>query len=203
MRACETPVNLPAAMAEWYRSAFEAYLRMWGAALPGSAAGFGPCEIPETSCPPRCDCTLEWETCEGKPVAGNIDVHNTGRTTAKFHLEGRAFRSSCSTTDVMPQLSPASFELAPGAHQAVKVSVTPDATFESERDYESTVTLTGRYVESIHLRVRVHAPDTPCCAIEHGEIPRRIRAHNWFDHFQCEQLCFEPAPQTRQPATKR
>jgi len=203
MRACDTPVNLPGAIADWYRSAFESYFRLWSAALPAASSQCGPCEIPETSCPPRCECTLEWETCEDKAVSGTLAVHNTGRTPVKFHLAGTVFRSACSATDVVPQLTPASFDLAPGEHQSVKVTVAPNATFEPDSDYASTVTVTGRYAEKVHLRLRVHAADSPCCAIDHGEIPRRIRAHHWFDHFQCEQLCFEPVGQTRQPAPKR
>ena len=118
----------------------------------------------------------------------------------KFSLRGSVFRADCSATDVAPLLEPANFDLAPGAHQAVKVSVTPDKSFEAGRVYGSAVTIAGRYEECVQLRVRVHPSREPCCPVEHGEIPRHIRAHQWFDHFQCEELCFEPVSATRQPA---
>ena len=199
MEACNQNSMAPGALLDLYRSAFDAYLRWWSVLLPGSGCAPGPCTIPETQCPPRCECTLEWDTCEGKPVAGTLDIHNTGHGAAKFTLRAGAFRADCAATEVMPQLEPASFELAPGAHPVVRISVKVNGSFEPGREYQSTVTIAGRYEDCAQLRLRVHRVRTPCCVIDHGEIPRRIRAHNWFDHFQCEQLCFEPAGQLRQP----
>lgn len=150
------------------------------------------CKIPETECPPYCVCTMDWDTCEGNTVTGTIDIENTGKQATNFVMVADNLRSSADDSNVKPQLSPGTFTLEPGTKQTVVVNINVGNKFNPGDLYESEVKVRGRYEQCVRLRLTVQPNLKPHCDVNHGEIPRRIVAHHWYDHFQCEELCFEP-----------
>ena len=161
------------------------------------------CEIPETECPPSCVCELDWEACEGETVTGTVDIRNTGQQSANFTLSATTFRSLGDDSGKSPQLTPNNFVLAPGAIQTVTVVVQASEAFDPNQIYESEVTVAGRYEQCVCLRLRTRRKNVPHCQIEHGEIPTRLVAHHWYDHFQCEELCFQPVRRIVQPEREK
>jgi len=157
------------------------------------------CEIPETECPPSCVCELEWEVCEGEVVTGVIDIRNTGQQSADFTLSATNFLVQGDDSGINPKLTPNSFVLAPGEIKAVTVEIQANEAFAPNKVYESEVTVAGRYEQCVCLRLRTRCKHIPHCQIAHGEIPTRLVAHHWYDHFQCEELCFQPVRRTVQP----
>ncbi|MBL3591571.1 MAG: hypothetical protein JMN24_17575 [gamma proteobacterium endosymbiont of Lamellibrachia anaximandri] len=155
------------------------------------------CDIPETKCPPRCICQMSWEACMGNVVKGTIEVQNTGKQAASFSLSADAFHNDQSNSSIKPELNPASFHLAAGDSITVQVSIDVGNTFVPDDAYESEIRVAGRYEQCVRLGLFVRRRMTPHCRVEQGEIPTRIVAHQWYDHFQCEELCFEPVLQHR------
>lgn len=154
------------------------------------------CDIPETGCPPYCVCDMEWDACEGETVTGTIDIINTGQQTASFTITSGTFCANNDNSGITPQFTPASFALAPGETRAVGVIIKAEGSFDPSTTYTSQVKVRGRYEQCVRLKLRVKRKSTPCCSVEHGEIPKHIVAHNWYDHFQCEELCFQPVHRT-------
>jgi len=150
------------------------------------------CNIPETECPPYCVCEMEWDACEGGTVTGSIEIKNTGKQSISFNVSADTFRSHTDNSGVAPQLSPANFTLAPGEARIVGITVKAEDNFNQSDTYISQVKVRGRYEQCVRLKLRVRHTNKPVCSVEHGEIPKRIVAHNWYDHFQCEELCFQP-----------
>jgi len=182
----------------------EAYLK----SLSSVAAELGKayrksCEIPETECPPYCVCELEWEACEGDTVKGTIDIQNTGDQDIPFSLSVDEFRAERDLTSVKAQLNPASFSLTAGEVKRVEVVVNVDESMDPDQTYRAEIKIAGRYEQCVRLVLHVRRRHHPYCEVEHGEIPKRIRAHHWYDHFQCEELCFEPVHRRlqREPVT--
>ncbi len=153
------------------------------------------CQIPETECPPYCVCEMEWEAFEGDKVTGMIDVHNSGAQVSQFTLSADNFHNSLETTQCKPQLSPSSFALAPGEIKKVTVAINLADSLDPNERYHSEIKIAGRYEQCVRLSLFVRKKATPFCKVEHGEIPTRIVAHHWYDHFQCTELCFEPIKQ--------
>lgn len=181
---------------------FEAYIHSLAKAVPDvEKLARGYCDIPETECPPYCICHMDWEACEGETVTGTVEVRNTGEKGSSFALTAGSFRSSRNNSGVTPQLNPSTFSLAPGESKTVTVSVAVDGEFHADELYESELKIAGRYEQCVRLSLQVRPQRTPHCEVEHGEIPTRIVAHHWYDHFQCEELCFEPVTVGR-PAPK-
>ena len=178
----------------------DAYLQGLSQAIPElKKVARRSCEIPETECPPSCVCVLEWEACQGETVTGTVDIRNAGKQNATFTLKATTFRSGGDDSGKSPQLTPNNFVLAPGEMKTVTVAVQASEAFSANEVYESEVTVAGRYEQCVCLRLRTRRKNVPHCQIEHGEIPTRLVAHHWYDHFQCEELCFQPVGRMIQP----
>lgn len=181
-----------------------AYMDMLRTAVP--AAGLrrvDRCGIPETECPPYCVCQIDWEGTRGGQLHATIRLTNTGKEGRHFAFEAGPFQGSSGDTGVVPSLSPSVLTLHPNESGVVNVSVEVGEQFQPGGDYGTEVKIRGLYEQCVRLRLRVRPEQKPHCEVQQGEIPRRIRAHHWYDHFQCEELCFEPIrrqPKSGEPA---
>jgi hypothetical protein len=183
-----------------YKPVYDAYMNMVQTALPYTRmAPRNDCCIPETDCPPYCMCQLNFETCRGGHGHATIRVTNTGEKAQLFDFVATTFQGS-SDTGVQPTLSPASANLNPNQSVVINVDFTVDDKFQAGEQYSSDVKITGQYEQCVKLELKVQSDQTGHCDVKQGEIPTRIRAHHWYDHFQCEEPCFEPA-RPRDPAT--
>lgn len=156
--------------------------------------GPGECaQIPETPCPSPCVCRIDWVGCPGDSFQHRIQVTNTADTGREFSLRPEAFPCTGETVAV----SPDSKTLEPGESlQAVASFTIPDSFGGSI--YRTRIRVVGAYEQYILLCLRVRPHQACCCYIEQGRMPKRIRAHRWFHHFQCEEDCFEPAGKQNQ-----
>lgn len=169
------------------------YLRTWDGAVRRSPLVTEPrCKIPETECPPRCVCQLRWEAEQGQTVKGTIRLTNTGKDTRQFGLGAKTLSSPDGDTGVAPKLDKNHVTLAPGQEATIHVKIEVGEPFHAHRTYTSEILIRGRYEQCVLVRLDVVPQQRPHCNVEHGEIPTRIRAHQWYDHFQCEEPCFEP-----------
>lgn len=158
--------------------------------LPKSGA-FQPgpiCEIPETECPPRCVCHIVWEASPREKLVCDVKVTNSGKESKAFTLEALPFPDPAGTI----QVSPGSMTLNPGeTRRATATYVVPQGL--SSGRYETEILVSGFYEQCVTVTLRVEDRQHCECHLEQGEIPVRIRAHRWYDHFQCVEDCFEPA----------
>ena len=150
------------------------------------------CEIPETECPPYCVCIMDWDAFQGDVVNGTIKINNTGNQNVKFKLNPEIFRNAHDDSNILPLLNPDHFDLSPGESKIVTITVNVSDKFDHNSAYTSEIKVRGRYEQCIRLNLHVRRRVAPCCVIHHGEIPTHIVAHHWYDHFQCEQMCFKP-----------
>ncbi len=166
-----------------------AWWRVVSEALPHPG---GRCAVPETACPPACVCRLDLKGSRTEAAAGTVKVTNTDKQARTFHFEAETFHGPSGDTGMKPVVEPASAPLAPGQSVVVKVSVAPSNTFETGVAYHGRVLIRGAYEQCVCLALRVEPRSAPHCEVAQGAIPTHVRAHHWYDHFQCEELCFEP-----------
>jgi hypothetical protein len=68
--------------------------------------------------------------------------------------------------------------------------------------YVAEVRIVGAYEQCVRLVLDVAAKGAvvDCgpsrCEVAAGDLPVRIRAHRWYDHFQCTEPCTELLPRT-------
>ena len=149
------------------------------------------CDIPETECPPRCVCEIEWHACRGEKLQATISVKNTSKTARLFQFTAAPIMGPGSPA-VPIQLSPANANLSPNQSVIVTATLTANDQFQHGQTYTSEVLINGAYEQCVRIIIHVDPEETPHCEVEQGEIPTRIRAHRWYDHFQCEEPCEEP-----------
>lgn len=178
---------LAPALAEGARTATEFRL---GSLLPRSAC----CEIPETECPPRCVCEVTWEAACGETVAATIRVVNRSSATRTFSVTALPF-PGLDPKEAAIAIEPASLELSPSTSAVVSASfVVPGEAHAAA--HETEIVVRGAYEQCVRVILHVAerhrcADEAPHCVCEvvQGDPPPRIRAHHWYDHFQCTEPC--------------
>jgi len=182
-----------------WQPVLSAWLRVVSDALPPTA---GRCAVPETGCPPRCVGRLDLRASRKEAAVGTVKVTNTDREARTFAFEAESFRGPSGDTGVKATVEPASAQLSPDQSVAVEVVVSPNATFETGTVYQGRLLVRGAYEQCVCLDLQVCAETVPSCEVAQGAIPRHVRAHHWYDHFQCEELCFEPPREPPRPPKK-
>lgn len=144
------------------------------------------CKIPETHCPPRCICAVDWCGSVGDRLTHHVVLTNSGKHRRNFELVALPF--SC--TEVKVRIHKDFATLAPGESLKTSIEFTIPEGFAGQT-LMAEVLVRGAYEQSICITLDVKSIAQACCDIHQGEIPTRIKAHQWFHHFQCEVPCFD------------
>jgi hypothetical protein len=151
------------------------------------------CEIPETECPPRCVCDVTWEASPGEVLGLTVRVTNASKAARTFHLHATPFTGAGESPGTIT-LAPASLSL-PAGHAGV-ANTTFTVPNIPAGDYEAEILVQGAYEQCVRVKLKVRCEKTcgeeRCtCEVVQGDPPVRIRAHHWYDHFQCTEPCVE------------
>ena len=151
------------------------------------------CAIPETACPPRCVCEVVWEASPGETPGLTVRVTNASKSSRTFNLHATPFIGSGASPGTMT-LAPQSLSLPPGSAGAVNATFTVPQVPEGE--YDAEIVVRGAYEQCVRVTLNVKCEKTSgkervTCEVVQGDPPVRIRAHHWYDHFQCTESCVE------------
>ncbi len=146
------------------------------------------CEIPETECPPHCVCDFHWKSQQGGTVQANIRVTNTGSATRVFTFTATPFTGPSNVASSI-QLSPPSATLAPHQFVNVTASLVVTQDFQPGGQYRAEIHIDGAYKQAVCVTLDVQPEECMQCHVQAGDPPVRVRAHHWYDHFQCEEPC--------------
>lgn len=156
------------------------------------------CEIPETECPPRCVCHVTWEACPGEIRVHHLRITNSSKRERDFAIKAIPFPDPAGPIHIQPD----SMTLGPGkTGEARAIYAVPDRL--ASGTYETELLVAGAYEQCITVTLHVGGRQRCECHISQGEIPVRIRAHRWYDHFQCVEKCFEPVQLRKYEKEKR
>lgn len=149
------------------------------------------CAIPETECPPRCVCEVVWEGSPGETVGLTVRVTNASKSARTFNLHANPFIGSGESPGTMT-LAPQSISLPAGSAGAVSATFTIPNVAEGE--YDSEIVVRGAYEQCVRVTLKIKCEKTSgkergTCEVVQGDPPVRIRAHHWYDHFQCTEPC--------------
>jgi hypothetical protein len=148
------------------------------------------CGIPETDCPPRCACEVHWEASPGEHLRSTIRVTNTSeKQTRNFQFTATAFQGP-GNPQVRLTVSPSSATLEPGQSALVTAEFTPTDAFQPGQTYKAEVLIEGAYEQCVCFEFEPLREMQAECEVKQGDPPTQLRAHQWFDHFQCAEPCF-------------
>lgn len=163
------------------------------------------CTIPEVDCPPRCVCQVRWEAAPGETPGLSVRVTNSSSTGRTFSLHATPFIGAGGSIGSIA-LAPPTLSLGAGETGFVNATYTvPNA---DEGDYDAEVVIRGAFEQAVCITLDLRCAKTRgqergVCTVVQGDPPVRIRAHHWYDHFQCSEPCVEhrqridPADQSR------
>ena len=168
---------------------------------PRRRCGCGCCEIPERECPPRCVCEVRWEAAAGEELTCTVRVRNVSSRTRTFDLSATELTGPAGKLAELT-VTPAQLTLAPGRSGLAQGTLTL-AENAAEGSYEGEILIHGAYEQCVCVQVTVRGTRKctcgqrecccrqQCCTCEavQGDPPVRIRAHYWYDHFQCTERC--------------
>jgi hypothetical protein len=151
------------------------------------------CAIPETECPPRCVCEVEWEASQGETPSLTVRLTNSANVTRNFNLHATPFLGSGGSPGTL-SLAPSTLTLAPGEAGLVNAKFTVPKV--PDGDYDAEIVIQGAYEQRVCVRLRVDCKskcgdEHGVCDVVQGNPPVRIRAHQWYHHFQCVEPCAE------------
>jgi hypothetical protein len=153
------------------------------------------CEIPETECPPRCVCDVTWQGCHGQRLRGTIRLTNTSGQERRFELVATPFCGP-SAVETRIAVEPTQVSLSPGATALAEVTFTVPERL-APGVYSAEILVHGSWEQCVRVRLEVEAERVWHCEVRQGEPPVRVRAHRWYDHFQCVERCAPGADRLR------
>ena len=156
----------------------------------------GCCDIPQQDCPPRCVCEIAWEAAAGESVQATIRVTNTSTQARSFSFKATPLQGGASASTL--NLSPAGANLVSGQSVTLTLATTLGNDAKPGERYSAEVLIHGAYEQCVVVRLDVCSNQSAHCEVEQGDPPVRVRAHQWYHHFQCEEPC-APARSTEQP----
>jgi hypothetical protein len=166
---------------------------------PHHRCGCGCCTIPETECPPRCVGPIDLGAMTGQTVTAVVTVVNRAAAARTFAFGSTPYQYGTSSASFT--FAPATLALAPGTSGSTVASLTIPTDFvQGTYDAEILVNASPGYEQCVRVRLEVGCKDARSAHAEVVQLdaPFRIRAHQWYDHFQCYEPC-EPQPGTVRP----
>jgi hypothetical protein len=160
-----------------------------------SMARSAMCEIPSTTCPPKCACDITWDASAGEIRKSTVKIKNTSKDTIQYSFVGKPFTNCGKTLDITPEVSPQSVVAAPGEVVSLVVGVSVGELFQSGSTYESEVLVRGKYERCVKIQLNVACACDDACSFDQGDIPYRVTPDSWYRHFQCSEPCFEAIAQ--------
>jgi hypothetical protein len=144
--------------------------------------------------PHTCKEAIDWKIERHVVPEAAISVHNAGRAVQSFQFEPQALVGLAAGAARLV-VWPDSLQLGAGQSGVARVKLQGSVDLSPGQSYHGTVRVLGYYEQNIETRTRVEPDPTGHVEVEQGEAPTRIRAHHWYDHFQCTDACqFPPAP---------
>ncbi len=161
----------------------------------------GCCHIPETECPSRCVCHIRWEAAIGQRQQSTVRVVNSSSASHNFNFSVSAWKGPGNPGGFV-SIAPSSASLQPGQSTLVTAAFTPTSALQVGETYESELLIRGGYEQCVCFSLTVVSEQHAHCEVEQGDPPLHIKAHHWYDHFQCVEPCFPQHRREAEPAPK-
>lgn len=130
--------------------------------------GYGCCEIPETTCPPRCVGDLHFHVQRGSSAEATLLVRNVG-------LESRVFNFAASELaggdvgEAKLTVTPSHATLAPEESRLVHVKLEDSLALHAMRTYHAEVTVRGSWEQCVKITCHVERDPFDAVSTDQGE----------------------------------
>jgi hypothetical protein len=77
----------------------------------------------------------------------------------------------------------------PRGHAVLRLRLQNTAALSPGQDYHAALLIDGLSKERVPITCTIKQDPTAHAQVSQGDFPTRIRAHHWYDHFQCTVPC--------------
>lgn len=136
---------------------------------------------------------ITWKAQRGVTAQAQVVLRNMGSGARTFNLSTSPLTGIDADTAKL-SLSHTTVELAPRQHQLITVKLEDTGGLHPEQVYETHLLVDGFYEDRLPLSVAIESDATAYVRVTQGDPPTRIRAHQWYHHFQCTVPCVGHTP---------
>lgn len=143
--------------------------------------------------------SLDWTMQRGVQPTATLCLHNRGQSTQSFTFEPSPWVGPGGEAAGL-HIEPKEVSIAAGEQATVQLSLLGSVKLHPGQHYHADLTLRGSCDQRVRLHAYVQADPAAHSEVEQGELPTRVRAHHWYHHFQCTELCAKPPRTDKSPA---
>jgi hypothetical protein len=112
------------------------------------------CEIPETTCPPRCVGTIKWSFGRGAQPKASAVVRNVGKVSRPFSFSATALAGT-EPGSAKLEVQPANATLAPGESVVVSIALKDSLALTACQEYRAEVLVKGSWEQCVRVLMHV------------------------------------------------
>ncbi|MGR8931912.1 MAG: COG1470 family protein [Gammaproteobacteria bacterium] len=158
--------------------------------VPNDLSQSDCCAVPETPCPPRCSYQIHWEAGRGETVQAHVKVTNSGSAAREFTFKAEPLQTGGQGDVPLPVVvEPAQATLQPGQAVTLNLRVAVDQKSSLAACYTGELVIHGGWEQCLKLLLDVSAGCDCVVEIQHGDPGVKVRAHQWYEHYQCTEPC--------------
>ena len=133
---------------------------------------------------------LNWSIQRGMEAEAQLVLRNLGEGGHTFHIESTPWVGIDADAAAL-ELSTDALHLSGGERGVVQLRLKNSQSFRPCQTYHCEIVVRGYQEQRVQLSCKVERDPSAHLEIEQGEAPQRVRAHHWYDHFQCTEPCEE------------
>jgi hypothetical protein len=137
---------------------------------------------------PASKVALHWEIDRGVSPSAKVTLRNTGKTTSTFNVDATTL-VGVDAPSARVTVTPSSLRLGADQSSVVRLELVDTASLSPSQTYECDLVVKGFYSQRIAIVTSVLADASCPVLVELGDPPTHVRAHHWYDHFQCTEPC--------------
>ena len=131
--------------------------------------------------------SIDWRIQRGVAPQAALTIHNKGAEAQRFELTISPL-IGVDGAEATIRLEPQALLIDPGESKTARLEL-DDSLALSPGRYSTSLRATGLTAPEIRLRCEACPDPSAQFELEQGEPPTRVRAHHWYDHFQCTDSC--------------
>jgi hypothetical protein len=131
---------------------------------------------------------VAWQFERGVVPEASITAFNTGKASRVFSFVPTPIAGAEGTLAALV-VTPDSAMLSPGQSVAVRLQLQHSETLNPGQHYKAALVVRGFYDQRLHVHSHVERDPSGHVEVDQGDAPTYLRAHHWYDHFQCTLDC--------------
>lgn len=136
----------------------------------------------------RTKASIDWKIDRGVVPEAQVALRNAGNAAQNFRIEATPWLGPDGAAASLA-ISTHTIDLGPAESTMIDLRMLNTQALRPGQEYQCELVVRGFHEQRLAVRCMVHQDPNGYVEVSQGELPTRIRAHHWYDHFQCTEPC--------------